>query len=139
MKYLGIDYGTKKIGIATSDDGGSIAFPYKVIPNNEKFFEILSSIITSEKISEIVIGYSVMGNNTRNDISDDIDAFAEIITQLTGLPIHMQDERFSSSAVSAFNWSKPVATPRRTQKDTTPQDDRAAAIMLQRFLDKKTF
>lgn len=137
MKYLGIDYGTKKIGIATSDDGGSIAFPYKVIPNNAKFFEILTSIISDEKISEIVIGHSVMGNNVRNEISDDIDAFAETLQRLTGLPVHMQDERFSSSAVSAFNWTKPVATPRRTQKDITPQDDRAAAIMLQRFLDKQ--
>jgi putative Holliday junction resolvase len=137
MKYLGIDYGTKKIGIATSDDGGSIAFPYQVIPNDHKFFDTLVQIITDTGVGEIVIGHSLMGNNVRNGISDDIDVFAETIERLTGLPVHMQDERFSSSAVSAFNWSKPVATPRRTQKDISPQDDRAAAIMLQRFLDKQ--
>lgn len=137
MKYLGIDYGTKKIGIATSDDGGSIAFPYTIIPNDAKFFDTLMQIINDTGAGEIVIGHSLMGNNVRNNISDDIDAFSETVERLTGLSVHMQDERFSSSAVSAFNWSKPVATPRRTPKDTTPQDDRAAAIMLQRFLDKQ--
>jgi putative Holliday junction resolvase len=137
MKYIGIDYGTKKIGIATSDDGGTIAFPYQIIPNDIKFFDTLVQIIADSGAREIVIGHSLMGNNTRNDISDDIDAFSETIEKLTGLPVYMQDERFSSSAVSAFSWSKPVATPRRTQKDTSPQDDRAAAIMLQRFLDKQ--
>jgi putative Holliday junction resolvase len=136
MKYIGIDYGTKKIGIATSDDGGSIAFPYAVILNNKDFFDALIKIISETGAGEIVIGNSLMGNNMRNEISDDIDAFVETVERLTELPVHMQDERFSSSAVSAFNWNKPVATPRRTEKDYKPIDDRAAAIMLQRFLDK---
>lgn len=137
MKYLGIDYGTKKIGIAISDDGGSIAFPHAIIPNNKDFFNVLVTTIAKNAVGEIVIGNSLMGNNMRNDISDDIDVFVETIEKLTGLPVHMQDERFSSSAVSAFNWSKPVATPRRSEKNTQPIDDRAAAIMLQRFLDKR--
>lgn len=134
---MGIDYGTKKIGIATSDDGGTIAFPYQIIPNDIKFFDTLVQVIADTGVGEIVIGHSLMGNNVRNDISDDIDAFSESVERLTGLPVHMQDERFSSSAVSAFNWSKPVATPRRSEKDHKPIDDRAAAIMLQRFLDRQ--
>lgn len=136
MKYLGIDYGTKKIGLAISDDGGSIAFPKSIIPNNTNLFQKILEIIKQDSIQHIVVGYSPTQSGDRNIISDDIDVFIESLTRLTNIPVHIQDERFSSSTITTFLRSKPVASPRRAEKSTKPIDDRAAAIMLQRFLDK---
>jgi putative Holliday junction resolvase len=136
MKHIGIDYGTKKIGIAVSDEGGSIAFPRKIVIQSTKALTEIIQYIHDEGIQKIIIGNSLMQNGERNSIMDDIDAFAEQIGTLSGLPVEFCDERFSSSAVRAFDWKKPVATPRRTERDTSPVDDRAAAVMLQRYLDR---
>ncbi len=138
MKYLGIDYGTKKIGLAVSDQSGVFAFPKTIIPNDEKLFSQCLDLIKSESIETIVVGNSLMANGSRNSIMEDVDAFCEELEKLSGLPIVMQDERFSSSAVRAFTWAKSVATKHRTEKNINPTDDSAAALMLQRYLDIHT-
>lgn len=137
MKYLGIDYGTKRIGVAVSDESGSFAFPRQILSTGEMALAELVDLIGSEGVGKIVVGKSVDLKGDRNAVMEDIDAFVEELYRLTGVPIELEDERFSSSAVRAFDWSKPVATPRRSEKKTDPIDDRAAAVMLQRYLDKQ--
>lgn len=137
MKYLGIDYGTKRIGVAVSDESGSFAFPRQILSTGERALAELVGLIGSEGVGKIVVGKSVDLKGDRNAVMEDIDAFVEELYRLTGVPIELEDERFSSSAVRAFDWSKPVATPRRSEKKTDPIDDRAAAVMLQRYLDKQ--
>ena len=56
MKYLGIDFGTKRIGLAVSDEDGILAFPKKVILNNALKFENIQDIIQKEKIEALVVG-----------------------------------------------------------------------------------
>lgn len=137
MKYLGIDYGTKRIGVAVSDESGSFAFPRQILSTGERALAELVDLIGSEGVGKIVVGKSVDLKGDRNAVMEDIDAFVEELYRLTGVPIELEDERFSSSAVRAFDWSKPVATPRRSEKRPDPIDDRAAAVMLQRYLDKQ--
>lgn len=136
MKIMGIDYGTKRIGIAMSDESGAFAFPKQVIVSGEKALAEIITIIDQEQVKKIVVGNSLDSVGVRNAIMEDVDAFVEELHKLTGLPIELSDERFSSSAIRAFDWEKPVATPHRTERNTDPIDDRAAAIMLQRYLDK---
>lgn len=137
MKYLGIDYGTKRIGVAVSDESGSFAFPRQILSTGERALAELVDLIVSEGVGKVVVGKSVDLRGDRNAVMEDIDAFVEELYRLTGVPIELEDERFSSSAVRAFDWSKPVATPRRSEKKPDPIDDRAAAVMLQRYLDKQ--
>lgn len=142
MKYLGIDYGTKKIGLAISDDSGAFAFPKTILSSGVQALRDIVEIASVERVETIVVGHSLNMGGERNAVMEDIDAFVEEIHKLTGLPVVLEDERFSSTAVRAFDWSKPVASPRRTGRDASgrsksnPIDDRAAAIMLQRYLDK---
>lgn len=138
MKYLGIDYGTKRIGVAISDQSGMIAFPKEIFSTGEQALRELVELILSEDVQKIIIGKSLDLKGDRNAIMEDIDAFVEELYKLTQVPIELEDERFSSSAVRAFDWTKPIATPRRSDKKNDPIDDRAAAIMLQRYLDKQT-
>lgn len=144
MKYLGIDYGTKRIGIALSDESGSLAFPKAVISTGASRSGLakargeIADLVLREDVGCIVIGHSLDGDGARNPIMRDIDAFAEELRRLTGVPVELHDERFTSTAARAATWSKPVATPRRGGA-TVPEriDDRAAAIMLQRYLDTR--
>ncbi|WP_196758645.1 Holliday junction resolvase RuvX, partial [Streptobacillus moniliformis] len=65
---------------------------------------------------------------------EDVDAFAEELTKLTGIICEYMDERFSSTAVKSFDFEKPIANTRGNTKIHAPLDDRAAAVMLQRYL-----
>lgn len=140
MKYLGIDYGTKKIGLAMSDESGKFAFPKTIVTSGIQALRDIVEIVHVEHVEKIVVGHSLTSAGERNAVMEDIDAFVEEIHKLTGLPVALADERFSSTAVRAFDWSKPVASPHRStraqQAKHSPIDDRAAAIMLQRYLDK---
>lgn len=137
MRILGIDYGTKKIGIALSDESGKFAFPKTIVPSGVGALRDIVDIVEQESVQEIVIGCSLDQAGKRNEIMEDIDVFVEELYKLTNIPVILQDERFSSTAVRAFDFTKPVASPRRSEKKTDPLDDRAAAIMLQRYLDKR--
>lgn len=123
MKYLGIDFGTKKVGIAVSDDDGSFAFPKGIIVAEHAMQEILS-LCAAEKIEHIVIGESVATNEEKNIVAEAARAFADVLAAKTNLPISFEREDFSS--VEAH----------RYQTAAGNRDDSAAAIILQRFLDK---
>ena len=141
MKYMGIDYGTKRIGIAVSDEGASIAFPKTVIQNTPTLLNDILDIIKKESVQEIVVGKSMDTSGNRNIIMDDIDAFVEELQKLSGKMIHMEDERFTSHFLKSFDFSKSIEKPitRDRNKKQTGQtiDAQAAASILQRFLDKK--
>ncbi len=125
MKYLGIDYGTKRVGVAISDDEGSFAFP-KAIFETGKSVEGIAQLCVEEKIGALVIGESVATNDKPNELSSAVNAFRATLALATELPIFFQREDFST--VEAH----------RYQVDAGKRDDSAAAIILQRFLDKQT-
>ncbi len=123
-KYLGIDFGTKRIGIALSDASGSFAFPHTIVPTAIAEKEI-KSLCEKETIGQIVIGFSVATNEIENDVQKQIVSFADRITRATGITTVFEREDFSSVEAHRF------------QVVQGNRDDSAAAIILQRFLDKK--
>lgn len=143
MKYMGIDYGTKRIGVAVTDDGGTIAFPKVILGNTPKLFDELLDIIKTESIGGIVVGKSIDTHGNRNAIMDDIDVFVEELEKLSGKKIHMEEERFTSHFLKSFDFSKsiekPISRKRTNGKEKLHQDAQAAASILQRFLDKKSY
>ena len=139
MKHLGIDYGTKRIGLAISDESGSFAFPKKILTNTKESIAELLGLISSEHIQKIIIGNSLDKAGVRNALMDDVDVFAEELQKLSGIPVEMQDERFSSVFAKAMDVEKGNSNVANLKnKNASPDriDDRAAAIMLQRYLDK---
>jgi len=126
MKYLGLDYGTKRIGIAVSDGDGAIAFPRKTVPNDAKLFDELAQTIEVERIQEIVIGDTRASNGEENRITKDSDAFAKKLQETINLPVHRAREALSSAEAMRF------APPGKRHDDSS-----AAAIILQRFLDQR--
>ncbi|MDH5442245.1 MAG: Holliday junction resolvase RuvX [Candidatus Nomurabacteria bacterium] len=136
MKYLGIDYGTKRIGLATSDDSGRMAFPHSVI-SSDGALESIEKIIETEGIGEIVMGHSKTTGGEDNVVMGDIRDLMGQMSLTIGLPIHLIDERFSShSARADFAPEKNVSRSRKVT-DKQKKDDSAAAIILQRYLDKQ--
>lgn len=123
-KYLGIDYGSKKIGLAVSDEEGKFAFPFSILSNRDKtrsLKEILN-ILKEKKIGDVVIGESVNLKGEANKILVEAKEFAEKIKK-ENFEIHFEKEWLSTIEARRFN-------------DRKDADDSAAAIILQRFLDK---
>lgn len=141
MRILGVDYGTKRIGVALSDENNRLAFPKEIILNNEKTFGKIADILKKEKISEIVIGESVDFSGKLNALSARIEIFISELEKRFELPIHKQKEFFTS--VEARRSPKPKESLTRTQAHSKIKqiksgraDAKAAAIILQRYLDK---
>ena len=72
-RFLGIDYGTKRIGVAVSDESGTLAFPKEIIENDALTFKRLGEIITENNVSEIVVGESVDFSGRLNVLSGRIE------------------------------------------------------------------
>ena len=127
MRYLGIDYGTKRIGIAVSDGEGSIAFPRKTLLNNSNLLRELAHIIEEERIEAVVIGDARTLSGAENTITAASDAFAKKIEEMMHIPTSRVREAYSSAEAMRF------APPRKRHDDSS-----AAAIILQRFLDQNS-
>ena len=141
MKYLGVDYGKKNIGLAISDSEGKVAMSFGIFDNDKNFFEKFLDISEQEKIEAIVFGQSLNLKGEDNKINQEIQKFAENTKQgsKASLLIYFQDERFTSMQ-SKWGIEKKI---RRTEKKSKGKrsdkkiDDKAATLILQSFLDSQ--
>jgi putative Holliday junction resolvase len=123
MKYLGIDYGTKRVGIATSDDGGTMAFPLRVLLNSRSLVAHLTKICKDERIDAIVMGESHDRSGKPNPLMKSIVPFTEELKKSTGLPVSFMNEAYSSREAMHL------------QGDNDMNDASAAALVLQSYLE----
>ncbi len=138
MKYLGIDFGTKNIGLAISDEDGRIAFPFRVIPRARAEEEILK-VCQQESIDEIVSGDTLQGNKEENPVTAELSLFIEKLEELTGKKINLQNESFTTGIFILEKLGKQMNTTRggRPEKlGISHEDDRVASVILQRYLDR---
>ncbi|MEZ4194968.1 MAG: RuvX/YqgF family protein [Candidatus Paceibacterota bacterium] len=98
MRKLGIDYGSKRVGLAITDESGKMAFPHKVLKNSPALAKEIEAIINTEKIGEVVIGHSLDKDNNPNKIQEEIEELMMDLTLSVGLPIHLEPEQFSTKA-----------------------------------------
>lgn len=125
MKYLGIDYGTKNVGIATSDDSGSLAFAKTVLENNKELLNNVLKICEEEKIEVVVLGESFNFSGQPNKVMGDILNFKKDLER-NDLVVHLEPEFFTS------------AEAERIQGKSDKIDASAAALILKSYLDKKS-
>ena len=124
MKYLGIDFGTKKVGIANSDEEGRLAFPMMICPNDKSLMIDILEIVRAMKISTVVVGESLDSQGKPNPVAKLAREFAiELEYDLPNVKIVFEKEWYSSMEARRIDGERDV-------------DDRAAAIILQRYLDR---
>jgi putative Holliday junction resolvase len=136
MRFLGIDYGTKRVGLALSDENGTLAFPFTTILNSKSLTEEIGEIIKKEKISEIVVGESLDQNNNPNKIEKELEEFIGLLTLKFFLPIHREKEFFSSFEAHSRMGKEANSARKDKFAKTEDLDSKAAAIILQRYLDR---
>ena len=134
MKHLGIDYGTKRIGLAVSDETGTLAFPLTTIHAGEHALSELQQILKKEEVEAIVIGESRNFSGDANPVMENIEQFKSDIEELSGLPVAYEAELFSS-ALAARQFAPDGS--RKQNPSHAKVDASAAAIILQSYLDKR--
>jgi putative holliday junction resolvase len=125
MRYLGIDFGSKRVGLALSDEEGRLAFPYVVLKNDRTLLSEVERVCKEQKVRALVIGESKDFNGKDNPIAKKIAEFKTAIEKLTRKRAEYEPEFLTS--VQAARW----------QGKTDKLDASAAAIILQSYLDRR--
>ena len=134
MKYLGIDYGTKRIGIAISDDEGRVAFPLMTVPAGPKALSGIVELAKKNRVQKFVVGESRNFKGTPNPVMEDIEQFKKDLEELSGLPVAYRDDFLTSPA--AGRQSSQEKKTRQVAPSQEKLDAAAAALILQSYLDK---
>ena len=147
MRYLGIDYGTKRVGLSMSDEEGKIAFPYKVVQNNLELVDMIHNICGEEDVSAIVLGESLDSAGNKNKVMGSIEELKRNLEVELDLPVDFEKE-FMTSVHGGEQKFKNIFIARKIKKFTSPNkknggekvgkdDSKAATLILQRYLDRK--
>ena len=133
-RVLGIDYGDSRIGLAMSDPLKIIASPFKTIRNegNEKCLQVFQSLIKEKDVEAIVVGFPIGLKGQETAQTKKVREFANLLYALK-LPIRLEDERLSSVSAEKSMIQQNI----KTGHNKGLIDQRAAAIVLQQFLDKQ--
>lgn len=135
-RFLGLDPGERRIGVAVSDTSGTIATPVEFIDrkavNHE---ERIKALCAEWEINEIVIGIPIGLDGSEGFAALQSRDFGERVETVTGLPVAFQDERFTTVTAEEALLEGGVKRKSRTGK----RDQVAAAVMLQSFLDRRRY
>lgn len=133
MRIMGLDLGTKRIGVAVSDESGITAQPVGVINrvSAEKDLAGLIELIEKFEVSGVIVGLPVNMNGTMGEKSQAALRFRERLAEKTGLPVGVWDERLSTAAVNRVLIDGDISRAKR--KGVV--DKLAAAYILQGYLD----
>lgn len=135
MRVLGLDLGTKTLGLAVSDKTNTIATPYQTLryQSYEELVSILKKIVEEKEIGTFVLGYPKNMNNTLGPAVVRTEEFKKVLEANFSLPIVLIDERLST--VEAENILIETDMSRKKRKKVI--DSYAAAIILDTYLKRK--
>lgn len=130
-RYLGIDYGAKRVGLAISDGLGLIARPLDVVARSE-IADRVAEIASTYEVGKLIVGLPTGLRGHEGSSAQGARELGEELTARTGLPVEYVDEKFTSRLAEGALVDSGMR--RRQRRETV--DKVAAAIILQTYLDK---
>ncbi|MBN2582758.1 MAG: Holliday junction resolvase RuvX [Planctomycetes bacterium] len=135
MRYLGVDPGKKRVGLAISDPGATISTPLKVL-QRRSLDQVIADIVAlcrQEEVGAIVVGLPLNMDGSRGPAAQDAEQLAARLTEAAGLAVELWDERLSSVSAERSMLDADLSRAKRKQRI----DKVAAQIILQGFLDAR--
>jgi len=122
-----------------SDEGGVLAFPHKVLLNDKEVLAHIARIIVEQEVGAVVVGESRDFSGNENPVMKEARAFAKSLAETSGIPIQWHPEVLTSVEArrGVEKRRKPVSRERRDGSEKEHIDARAAAVILQSFLDSR--
>ena len=133
MRILALDHGTKRIGVAVSDETRTIAQPLEYIPAEPfaDFLERLRKLLVEKEVDVILIGMPRNMDGSYGPAAQKVEAFVAVLRSAVTVPIKLWDERLTSTIANRALIQGNVRRGKRKEK----VDKMAAAILLQSYLD----
>ncbi|MEO6036379.1 MAG: Holliday junction resolvase RuvX, partial [Verrucomicrobiota bacterium] len=133
MRILALDHGTKRVGVAISDDLQMIALPLEFILAEPfaNFLSRLKEIIREKQVGQILVGLPRNMDGSYGPAAAKVQEFVAVLKETIAIPIKLWDERLTSTQANRFLIQAEVRRDKRKQK----VDETAAAILLQSYLD----
>ncbi len=133
-RFLAIDFGLKRIGLALSDPLSIFAYPFKTLLNDKNLWNELTKIIKDQSVKKIILGYPQKENGDPGSITGEVIKFKKQLEVKFHLEIILHDERYTS-LIAKENIIKSVAKKSK-RRDKGLLDRNAAAVILQDYLDE---
>ena len=137
MRYLGLDLGTRTLGISISDTTLTIASAYKTVRFDENDYNslipILKNIIEENNVSKIILGYPKNMNNTIGDRANTTMEFKNMLEENLNIEVLLQDERLSTKEAHFYMIEADMSRKKRKEHI----DNTAAAIILDTYLRRE--
>jgi len=135
MKFLGIDYGTRRVGVAISDSAGEFSFARAVldVTSDAEAVAAVCRVAREEEVDAIVVGMPRNMDGTSGAMVEIVNAFVSKLGAESGLPIETWDERLTTAGVEKQLVAIDMSRARRKQV----RDKLAAQAVLQGFLDAR--
>ena len=133
MRILALDHGTKRIGVAVSDELKMIATPLEFIPAEpfSGFLDRLKQLIREKEVESLLVGMPRNMDGSYGPAALKVRDFVAALSQAVALPIKTWDERLTSTQANRLLIAAEVRRSKRREK----VDQTAAAILLQSYLD----
>lgn len=134
MRLLGIDYGLKRVGLAVADDDTGLAFPRPAIErtSGDALVAEIGRIVAEEQVAALVLGLPLALDGQDTDMTRQVRNLAKKLKAKLGLPVHLVDERLTSTEAQARLREAGVSS--RNMKGRL--DSGAAALILQAYLER---
>ena len=136
MRYLAIDYGLRRVGLAMCDPGEIIISPLCQLPHDKtritQLIAKISDIISENRVEAVVVGWPLNMDDTEGPQAKLTREFSEHLAHAIDIPVHLQDERLSSAAADEMMQDAGLTTGRKKQR----RDMLAACDILRGFLDQ---
>ncbi len=135
MRILSIDHGTKRMGIAVSDETGTLAQPLEFIPAEPfaDFLKRLKEILHDKQVEQILVGMPRNMDGSYGPAALKVQEFVAVLKEAIATPIKTWDERLTSAQANRMLIQADVKRKQRRER----VDAAAAAILLQSFLDSR--
>jgi putative Holliday junction resolvase len=133
MRYLAIDYGEKRTGLAVCDAAETIASPYRVLHGQKDLATEIGRIVASENIGAVVLGLPLNMDDSEGPQAGKARAFGQQLESQIRVPVHFQDERLSSFGAEQKLEEMGLTKGKKRER----LDALAAAEILQAFLEQK--
>ena len=135
-RILAIDYGTKRTGIAVTDETQTFAFGLTTLPSKD-IFNFLSAYVKEHTVESIVVGEPKRLNNSETDATIHVEGFIKKLKrELPDLQVHRMDERFTSSIAKQSILDG--GAKKKDRQDKGLVDMVSATIILQSWLEKRS-
>jgi putative pre-16S rRNA nuclease len=134
-RFLGIDFGLKRIGLALSDPLLIFAYPFKTIENNGKVWENLKNIIKENSVKKIILGYPLKFNREETHVTEAVLDFKNSLVEKFKIEVILWDETLTSQIAKKRVLESVNKKSQRRNKSII--DMNSASIILQEFLEKR--